>query len=142
MSLHWVKEEPPRWDARKRDVFGADGPHVFGLGSPREGDILADEWWRAEDAGDVVGYGRLDSLWGDAEILVAVARERRGTGVASFVMERLEAEAGRRGLNYLYNTVSDSHPDAEHVTAWLHRRGFADAGTGDLRKRVSREHVS
>jgi GNAT superfamily N-acetyltransferase len=142
MSMQWVKEEPPRWDARKRDVFGADGPHVFGLGSPREGDMLADEWWRVEDGRETVGYGRLDSLWGDAEILVAVAPERRRTGVGTFVMDHLESEAGQRGLNYLYNTVSDAHPDPERVTAWLYHQGFADPGTGDLRKRVSRERVS
>jgi GNAT superfamily N-acetyltransferase len=142
MTLHWVKEEPPRWDAHKREVFGAESPRVFGLGSPRDGDLLADEWWRVEDGGDTVGYGRLDSLWGDAEILVAVAPERRGSGIAKFVVEKLEGEASQRGLNYLYNTVSENHPNRDGVTAWLHRQGFADPGTGDLRKRVPRPSVA
>jgi GNAT superfamily N-acetyltransferase len=142
MTLRWVKEEPPHWDARKREVFGTGGPSVFGLGSPRDGEVLADEWWRVEDGAETVGYGRLDSLWGDAEILVAVTPERRGSGVAKFVVAQLEGEASRRGLNYLYNTVHEDHPDRDGVTAWLHRQGFADPGTGDLRKRVPRELVS
>lgn len=137
MTLTWEREESPRWDAHKHAVFGAEGPHVFGLGSPADGEVLADEWWRVLDGGATVGYGRLDSVWGDAEILVAVAPERRGTGVARFVLANLEREASRRGLNYLYNTVSESHPDRDGVLAWLRRQGFADHGTGELRKRVT-----
>lgn len=140
MELTWVREESPRWDAHKSAVFGVEGPHVFGLGAsaggPAEGQVLADEWWRVLDGDVTVGYGRLDSVWGDAEILVAVAPDRRGTGVAHFALRHLEREAGRRGLNYLYNTVPADHPDREHVLAWLRRQGFTDRGTGELRKRV------
>jgi GNAT superfamily N-acetyltransferase len=138
VDLHWVREESPRWDQPKRSVFGVDGPHVFGLDAPGDGEILADEWWRADDDGETVGYGRLDSVWGDAEILIAVTPRRRGTGIAKFILDRLEDEARQRGLNYVYNTVGESHPDHAGVTAWLAKQGFTDHGDGALRKQVGR----
>jgi GNAT superfamily N-acetyltransferase len=137
MGLRWTKEELPHWDARKRAVFGADRSDVFGLGAQKEGGVLADEWWRVEDGAETVGFGRLDSLWGDAEILLAVAPDRRGRGVGKFVLGHLELEAGHRGLNYVYNTVRKGVPERAMVTEWLKRQGFTDRGEGELRKRVA-----
>lgn len=136
MDLNWVREQTPRWDEHRREVFGADTPQVFGLGTPAAGDILADEWWRVDDGDETVGYGRLDSQWGNAEVLIAVAPARRGTGIARFILQQLEAEARERGLNYLYNTVKAENPDQRGVAAWLTRQGFQDSGTGELRKQV------
>ena len=57
----------------------------------------------------VFGYGRLDDTWGDAEILVLVEPERRGSGVGAFILDHLEQEAAERHLNYIYNVVPHGH---------------------------------
>jgi N-acetylglutamate synthase-like GNAT family acetyltransferase len=132
----WVRETPARWDADKERVLGGIPPEIFGLGSPGRGDALADEWWRVEDDGRVVGYGRLDDTWGDAEILVLVDPERRKAGIGAFILQRLEQEASARSLNYIYNVVPTGHPDPETVTRWLTGCGFEATEVGELRKRV------
>ena len=132
----WIRETPARWDADKHRVLGGLAPELFGFGSPREGDALADEWWRVEDGGRVVGYGRLDDTWGDAEILVLVEPEQQRNGVGAFILEHLENEASSRHLNYIYNVVPDRHPDPETVTDWLTSRGFTPNDVGELRKKV------
>lgn len=136
-SWTWIPETPASWDDRKAGVLDGLDPSLFGLGRPAAGDPLGDEWWRVEDAsGATVGYGRLDESWGDAEILVLVAPGSRRGGVGSFVLDRLEAEAGRRRLNYIYNVVPDRHPDPEQVTGWLSAHGFVANDVGELRKQV------
>ncbi|HEY1734962.1 MAG TPA: GNAT family N-acetyltransferase, partial [Acidimicrobiales bacterium] len=90
--------------------------------------------------GAVVGYGWLDSEWGDAEVTFLVAEGRRGEGIGDFIIDHLEAEAAARGLNYIYNVAPANSPNPEWVTAWLVRHGFV-AGDGDLRRRV-REDVA
>jgi hypothetical protein len=54
------------------------------------------------------------------------------------VLARLEDEAARRGLNYVYNTVRDAHPQRDDVHDWLAVRGYRGS-TSDttLRKRVA-----
>ena len=136
LVLEWIRETPARWDPDKERVLGGLGPELFGLGAPTDGDALADEWWRAEAGGRVVGYGRLDDTWGDAEILVLVAPEDRRTGVGRFILERLEREAATRGLAYIYNVVPAGHPDPESVTDWLAAHGFSPTSAGELRKKV------
>lgn len=132
----WIRETPAYWDADKRRTLGPLAPALFGLGKPADGDALADEWWRAEDDGRVVAYGRLDDVWGDAEVLVLVAPDAQRGGVGRFVMQRLEHEAAARGLNYVYNVVPDGHPDPEPVRHWLVACGFEPNDVGELRKRV------
>jgi ribosomal protein S18 acetylase RimI-like enzyme len=136
MALHWVHEDDPRWDEERRRVFASVPEAVFRTAARRPGEPLPSDWWRVERAGRVVGYGWLDDVWGDAEILLAVAEEARGSGVGSFVMAQLEREAAARGLNYVVNVVRDSHPARDAVTAWLRTRGFSAAEDGRLRKRV------
>ncbi|NMH99639.1 GNAT family N-acetyltransferase [Pseudonocardia acidicola] len=135
-SAQWIRETPARWDADKTRVLGGLDPALFGFGSPTDGDALGDEWWRVEDGGRVLGYGRLDDTWGDAEILVLVEPERRGSGVGAFILDHLEQEAAERHLNYIYNVVPHGHPDPEPVTTWLTAHGFAPNDVGELRKRV------
>src|SRR4051812_29710355 len=101
---------------------GAAVPRPVGGGGGRAGRRP-----RAERDGRVVGYGWLDDVWGDAEVLLAVDEGERGSGVGSFVMAQLEQEAAARGLNYVVNVVRDSHPARDAVTAWLEQRGFAAA---------------
>ena len=87
--------------------------------------------------GAVVGYGWMDATWGDAEILLVVdpARQKRGAG--GFILENLEREAARHGLNYMYNVVPPTHPDREGITKWLSSRGFVRSHDDEsLRRRV------
>ena len=70
--LHWVKDDDPRWDADRERVFASIGPGVFPGIAREAGERLPSDWWRVEDDGRVVGYGWLDDVWGDAEILLAV----------------------------------------------------------------------
>lgn len=134
--MRWVRETPAHWDADKQRVLGDLAPELFGFGSPDVGDVLADEWWRVEDADQVLGYGRLDDTWGDAEILVLVDPQRRRSGVGAFILARLEEEAAARHLNYIYNVVPDRHPDPEKVTGFLAAHGFTPNAVGELRKKV------
>lgn len=135
----WHREEPATWDAAKQAAFGALSPRLFGLGAPAEGDALADEWWRAEEDGAVVGYGRLDESWGDAEVLMIVHPDHRRRGVGRYVLDRLEEEASARHLNYVYNVVPLTLDDRDDVAAWLVAQGFAEKADGEYRKQVPRD---
>jgi GNAT superfamily N-acetyltransferase len=112
MTLHWTKEDTPHWDADKQRLFGPDELAAVGFHEPAPGAAIADEWWRVtDDHGIVVGYGWLDSEWGDAQISFLVDRARRGAGIGNFILDRLEDEAAERGLNYIYNVVRrPGHP--------------------------------
>jgi N-acetylglutamate synthase-like GNAT family acetyltransferase len=133
----WVRDPDPRWDADRERVFASVPEAVFPSVPRREGEQLAATWWRVEEAGRVVGYGWLDDVWGDAEILLAVEEAARGTGVGAFALARLEEEAAARGLNYVVNVVRPAHPDREAVTAWFLAHGFRADDEGRLRKRVA-----
>ncbi len=136
MTLHWTKEDNARWDNDKQRLFGPDALASVGFDQPAPGAAIADEWWRVTDDDEtVVGYGWLDSEWGAAQITFLVDPARRGVGIGNFILDRLEDEAAERGLNYIYNVVPDTHPDASRMTRWLTLRGFSP-GTGDLRRQV------
>ena len=134
---NWLREDAARWDEDKQRLFGDTELASVGLARPRPDEAVADEWWRVtDDAGTVVGYGWLDSEWGNAEIRFLVAPDHRGAGVGEFILSRLAREAGARGLNYIYNTVPATHPDRDWMTAWLTGHGFHASSHGDLRRRV------
>jgi N-acetylglutamate synthase-like GNAT family acetyltransferase len=135
-ALRWVHEDDPRWDADRERIFATVPEGVFVTASRRPGERLSSDWWRVERDGAVVGYGWLDDVWGDAEVLLAVDAGERGAGVGGFVLRHLEEEAAARGLNYVLNVVRDTHPERASVTAWLERQGFTAAEDGRLRKRV------
>ncbi len=139
-ELSWVRERLPVWDADKARIVGGAPAGVFDTryGELAEGAPVPGEWWRAEREGAAVGYGWLEVVWGDAEILLAAAPEARGQGVGSFVLQRLEEEAKARGLNYLYNVVRPTHPEGERVAAWLSERGFKASEDGRLLRSVVR----
>lgn len=137
-KFDWIQERAPRWDNHKKKIVAGAPEGIFdqtytalGDGEPAPGD-----WWRVEKSGEVVGYGWLDVVWGDAEILVATSEEARGQGVGTFALDQLAQEAAQRGLNYVCNIVRDEHPKREVVTKWLQNRGFSPTGDGRLSKRV------
>ena len=138
VGLRWVREDRPLWDEAKQRVIGGAPKGALDIGFP-PGSALPGDWWRAVDEADrTVGYGWLDATWGgDAEVLLAVDPDAWNRGVGGFVLDHLELEAGSRGLNYVYNTVRETHPDRERVHDWLAARGYM-GGTADtaLRKRV------
>jgi GNAT superfamily N-acetyltransferase len=136
MTLHWIREDAPRWDADKQTMLHPGELAAVGLEPPAPGAPVADEWWRVtDDDGNVVGYGWLDCEWGDAQVTFWVAPDHRGAGAGGFILDRLEAEAAQRGLNYIYNVIPASHPDPAWMRRWLIRHGFFP-GTGDFRRQV------
>ena len=141
MSMTWIHESPARWDHGKARIIGAAPPGTFGpdrLSRYRDGDLIPGDWWRVEADGKVLAYGWMDSTWGDAEILLAVDPDARRRGVGTFVLDRLAAEAAARGFNYIYNSVSRAHPDADGIAAWLARHAFQTFEDGTLRRAVTR----
>ena len=140
MSFSWIRDNPPRWDAYKKRLIAEAPVGIFDTRytSLVPGDPVAGEWWRVLDGDQVVGFGWLDVVWGDAEILLATAPDARGRGVGAFILERLDAEARERGLNYLYNIVRTTHPEGAKVTAWLQKHGFHTDVDGRLVRAVKR----
>jgi len=138
MTLQWHKESTPRWDEAKQRIVAGAAPGTFDVRykTLEVGQLVPGTWWRVDDDGRTVGYGWLDVVWGDAEILLATDTELRGQGVGSFVLEHLEAEAHGLGLNRLYNIVRPTHPEGEKVTRWLTKRGFVASEDGSLFKQV------
>jgi len=141
--LVWVQESAPTWDADKQRVFATVPPGVFDVGGEHGADLLG-EWWSARDeSGRAVGYGWMDSGWGDVEVLLAVDRDAQDRGVGSFILEHLEQEASGRGENYVYNVVRTSHPDRERLHDWLAVRGYRGSDKDEaLRKRVATDSPS
>jgi N-acetylglutamate synthase-like GNAT family acetyltransferase len=138
MTRRWIHESPAEWDAGKEAVLGGAPRGAFDLDALRRPGVLPGDWWRVEEDGRTLGYGFMDSVWGDAEILVAVHPEAQGRGVGSYVLERLEDEARACGLRYLYNVVRPTHPDAAEVRSWLEDHGFKPSDVGGLLRRVVR----
>jgi N-acetylglutamate synthase-like GNAT family acetyltransferase len=139
-SLRWIHENDPRWDADRERIFSSVPEGVFQAEAREPGDRLSSDWWRVERDGQVVGYGWLDDVWGDAEILLVVQESERRAGVGGFLLEHLEKEAAARGLNYVVNVVRDTHPQREAVTSWLRARGFTTSEDVRLRKQVRDRH--
>ena len=135
--MNWIHENPPHWDERKTTIISDAPAGIFELANYLGSGLIPGEWWRVEDeSGSVLGYGWMDTTWGDAEILLAVAPDARKRGVGSFILDHLEKEAATRGLRYLHNVVRPSHPDRERITRWLEQRRFAASSEGVLRRLV------
>ncbi len=130
MTLSWTRESAPRWDADKQRIIGDAPAGIFDLRAPAEGDVVPGEWWRVDQDGAVVGYGWMDVVWGDGEILLAADPAHHGRGIGGFILDRLEDEARQRGLKYIFNSVRPDHPRRDEVTLWLQGHGFAATNHG------------
>lgn len=139
-SLDWQRETRPVWDAEKVRIVASAPQGALSLDFA-DGAELPGDWFVARDGADLVGFGVLDTTWGgDAEITLVVDEARQGQGVGSFVMDHLEQEARTRGINYVYNTVRDTHPKREEVHDWLVVRGYrGNERDASLRKRVDEQ---
>ena len=135
----WIHERSPSWDADKARIVGGAPAGVFDetYTTLTIGDLAPGEWWRVERDGVVVGYGWMDVVWGDAEILVATDPAHRGAGAGSFALAKLGTEAATRGLNYVYNVVRETHPHATQLRHFLERNGFKPAEDGRLSRRAA-----
>ena len=116
-------------------MLGGLSPTLFGLGVPAPGDALADEWWRVEEDGRVVGYGRLDDTWGDAEVLVLVDPQWRGTGLGAFILERLEHEAASRRLTTSATSCRAATPSPKRSPAGSRAAGSHRTTSGSSASR-------
>ena len=143
MALSWHKDLPV-WDSNKQRIVGnaptgtLDGRYA----EMREGATIPCNWFRVEDDGKIVGYGWVDVVWGDAEILLATDPAAQGHGIGTFILDHLEEEARHMGLNYIYNMVRPTHPDGEKVTAWLVKRGFEIKEDGRMLRHVGQAAAS
>lgn len=138
-SRKWIRENPPRWDAAKARIVGGAPAGAIHLEPPAEGALVPGEWWRVEEDGETVGYGWMDIVWGDGEILLAVDGARQDGGVGTFILDQLEKEAAERGLEYVYNWVRPEHPQGAELSKWLEARGFTQThDDGRLARRVRR----
>lgn len=139
-GLTWERERAATWDADKQRIVGEAPVGIFDTRyrELRPGAPVPGEWWRAVQGGRTAAYGWLEVVWGDAEILLAVAPEHRGKGIGSFVLEQLEREAKGRGLRYIYNEVRPTHPEGAKLSAWLAKRGFKGSEDGRLLRAVVR----
>lgn len=140
MGYLWIRELPAHMDETKLAILRAAGEGVFAASRLPKGALLPGDWWRVVEGGKIVGYGWMDTSWGDAEILLAVDAAKRKAGVGAFILDRLEAEARERGLNRLYNVVPARHPEPDVVRAWLLKRGFVAVGEGGLLQRSVRKN--
>lgn len=139
MGLTWIRESPPYWDESKAEIVGGAPAGIFPISDRKVGELLPGDWWRVERDGKVAGYGWMDTTFGgDAEILLAVHPAMQGQGIGTYVLEHLEHEAAARGLNYLFNVVSPTHPDAGGVSHWLQNRRFKASHEGRLMRVVIR----
>lgn len=139
MALTWTRDNPALWDADKQRILGAALAGSLPAYDMEDGTAAPGDWFRVQRDGDTVGFGWMDTVWGDAEVLAAVDPAHQGWGVGTFIMENLETEAGRRGLNRIYNAVRPDHPKRQTVMAWLGRRGFSGAGDHEQLQRVVRQ---
>jgi [ribosomal protein S18]-alanine N-acetyltransferase len=80
----------------------------------------------AQDATTIVGYAGLLAAGSQADVLtIAVATSRWGQGIGSQLLERLLAEASRRGCTEVFLEVRTDNVRAQRLYHWW---GFAEVG--------------
>lgn len=124
MTMTWTHETTPRWDAAKLRIVGGAEPGIFTTQDLAIGALVPGEWWAVRQGDAIVGFGWMDVVWGEGEILLAVDADARGAGVGAFIVTKLAAEAAARGLRVVHNKVRATHPARDQVTAWLKKHEF------------------
>ena len=135
MDLTWAPDPSPTWDDDRQRIVGSHPRSFPALADADAGARLPGRWWRAVRDGKTVGFGWMDVTWGDAEVWLAADPEAEHTGVGTFLLEHLSAEARRQGLRYLFNAIPPKHEAPDALKRWLERRGFGLSGDG-LYKRL------
>jgi ribosomal-protein-alanine N-acetyltransferase len=80
----------------------------------------------AEQDGQIVAYAGLLAAGGQGDVLtIAVATARWGQGIGSALLERLLAEARRRGCTEVFLEVRADNARAQRLYRW---RGFTEIG--------------
>jgi [ribosomal protein S18]-alanine N-acetyltransferase len=80
----------------------------------------------AEQDGKIVAYAGLLAAGGQGDVLtIAVATARWGQGIGSALLDRLLAEAERRGCTEVFLEVRADNARAQRLYRW---RGFTDVG--------------
>jgi ribosomal-protein-alanine N-acetyltransferase len=80
----------------------------------------------AEVDGKIVGYAGLLAAGGQGDVLtIAVATARWGHGIGTALLDRLLAEAARRGCAEVFLEVRADNARAQRLYRW---RGFTDIG--------------
>lgn len=129
--MKWVHESTPVWDAQKSKIIGAAPEGSVPALPSVSGALLPGDWWHVEHNGQIVGYGWMDIVWGDGEVLLVVRSDMQGTGVGTFIIEQLAREANKQGLNYIYNRIHSAHPQRSTVARWLGERSFTPDRDGE-----------
>ncbi len=101
--------------ARYVEGFGRSGD--FGLIAEEAAEPLGAAWWRHFQAG-APGYGFVDEAI--PELTAAVLPGHRGRGIGTALLEALDREARRRGINRLSLSVERDNP----AVALYQRLGF------------------
>jgi ribosomal-protein-alanine N-acetyltransferase len=80
----------------------------------------------AEQDGQIMAYAGLLAAGGQADVLtIAVATACWGQGIGSALLDRLLAEASRRGCTEVFLEVRADNARAQRLYRW---RGFTDVG--------------
>ena len=123
-AVHWRSglERPPLEEtlgdpalARYVEDFGRPGD--FGVIAEEAGEPLGAAWWRWFGA-DAPGYGFVDEA--TPELSIALFPGHRGQGIGTMLLEALEREARRRGIERLSLSVERDNP----AVALYERFGF------------------
>ena len=132
-----MKEDVPHWDADKQRLFDDAALRSVGMDPSRDGARSPTNGggWSPTTARSSATAGSTAS-GGTRRSRSSSIPAHRGEGIGAFVLDRLEDEAHKRGLNYIYNVVPDTHPDRAWMTGWLEQHGLHESSQGDLRRQV------
>lgn len=120
----WIKEEKPLWDRNKIKIIGSN-IGCFVISDIQEGDKLEGKWFKLTDKyGQIVGYGWIDIIGGEAEISVAVDKKYKGNGYGTQIINNLYTEIKKLGFDEVIAVVREENSNAEDVIRWVYKNGY------------------